>query len=152
LNREFRLSPPGSGCGISCDTSGVFIGTIPVLKRSRENGEEHWEPRDSEWLSEFVSTEFGIPVDLSSKMGGLNAISRALNDGDVARAQIATVLLGIPDPPQLSKGIRSPLELIELIRNLAWSGLFKGQWDPTEHPRWPAGAPEGQGGQFAPKT
>jgi len=46
LIREFRLSPSGSGRGISCDANGAFIGTIPPLKRSRANGKDDWEPGD----------------------------------------------------------------------------------------------------------
>ena len=88
---------------------------------------------------------------MSSKMGGLRAIANALNEGDVARAQIATVLLGIPDLPVLSKGACSPADLRKFVDELKWSGLLKSDWDPDEHPRWPAGAPDSQGGQFAPK-
>jgi hypothetical protein len=62
----------------------------------------------------------------------------------LARAQIAAVLLGIPDPPQLSKGAAVPERTIKLIRDLHWSGMLK--WDPDEHPRWPAG--QSDGGQF----
>jgi hypothetical protein len=29
--------------------------------------------------------------------------------------------------------------------------LLKADWDADEHPRWPAGTPDSQGGQFAPK-
>jgi hypothetical protein len=75
-----------------------------LLKRHYTNGKDRWEPRDCSRLSELLSAEFGIPVDLSSKMGGLHTISRALSDGDTARAQIATLLLSIPDPTFLSKG------------------------------------------------
>ena len=38
-------------------------------------------------------------------MGGLKAISNALNKGDVARAQMAAVLLGIPEPPLLKRAV-----------------------------------------------
>ena len=41
--------------------------------------------------------------------------------------------------------------MIEFIRSLHWSGLIKTNWDPGEHPRWPAGAADSQGGQFAPR-
>ena len=41
--------------------------------------------------------------------------------------------------------------LIEFVRELFRCGLIKADWDPNEHPRWPAGAPDSQGGQFAPK-
>ena len=86
---------------------------------------------------------------MSTKRGGLRVIANAFNDDDLARAQIATVLLGIPDPPQLSKRDRSRDQMIKLIRDLHWSGMLK--WDPDEHPRWPAGSSDGRGGQFAPK-
>ncbi len=149
--REFRLSPPSSGRGISCDENGAFIGSIPLLRRSRVNGKEVWQPGDCNQLSKQVSANYGVPIDMSSKIGGLNAISRALNEGDIARAQIATVLLGIPEPPTLAKNKSSRSERIKFIRDLHWSGLIKADWNSDEHPRWPAGAPDSQGGQFAPK-
>jgi len=34
-------------------------------------------------------------------------------------------------------------------RQLRPSGLLKVDWDPTKHPRWPAGSPGGIGGEFA---
>ena len=83
---------------------------------------------------------------MSAKLGGLKAIANALNAGDLARAQIATVLLGIPDPPHLFKGAAARERMIKLIRDLQWSGMLK--WDPDEHPRWPAG--QSDGGQFRP--
>ncbi len=41
--------------------------------------------------------------------------------------------------------------MIKFIRDLHWSGMLKADWDPDEHPRWPAGSPDSRGGQFAPK-
>ena len=89
--REFRLSPPGKREGVSCDEDGAFVGAIPLLKRSAANGKDYWQPIDAEQLSAEFSSEFGLPVDMSRKMGGLKTIAKALNTGDVARAQIATV-------------------------------------------------------------
>jgi hypothetical protein len=149
LVREFHLSPPGKGRGLSCDTEGAFVGAIPILDRLRKNGRDEWRPRNCEELSDEIGEHYGLPIDMSSKTGGLTAIANALNEGDVARAQIATVLLGIPDPPQLSKGVRSREQMIKLIRDLHWSGLLK--WDPDQHPRWPAESSDSKGGEFAPK-
>ena len=115
------------------------------------DGRERWEPRECGELSKALGANFGLPIDISSKMGGVRAIANALNDGDVARAQIATVLLGIPDLPVLSEGENNAADLIKCIRDLHMSRLLKADWDADEHPRWPAGAPDGQGGQFAPK-
>ncbi len=128
---EFRLSPPGSNRGISCDANGAFVGSIPLLKRARMNGREVWQPRDCGQLSKQVSASYGVPIDMASKMGGLHAISRALSEGDIARAQIATVLLAIPEPPPLSKGVRPRSDMIKFIRDLYWSGLIK--WNDDEH-------------------
>lgn len=151
MDREFRLAPAGSGRGISCDANGAFVGSVPLLKRSRMNGKDAWQPRDCGQLSEQIGAEFGIPVDLSPKMGGLDAISRALNEDDVARAQIVTLLLAIPDPPPFSEGIPSSDGMIKLVQTLQSSGMIKADWNPDDHPRWPAGAPDSQGGQFAPQ-
>ncbi len=71
------------------------------------------------------SEHYGLPIDMSSKTGGLRVIAGALNRGDVDRAQIAAVLLGIPDPPQLSKRACTRDGVIKLIRDLHWSGLLK---------------------------
>ena len=146
--REFRLVPSGTGQGVSCDANGAFVGAVPLLKQS--HGKRRWEPRNCEQLSKRLGADFGLPIDVSSKLGGLRAICNALNDGDIARAQIATVLPAIPDPPPLVKGTRSRKDVIKFIRDLDWSGMIKADWDPDEHPRWPAGAPDSQGGQFAP--
>jgi hypothetical protein len=151
LIHQFHLSPRGNG-GIFCDEGGAFIGAIPLLARTRRNGKDEWRPRDCDDLSQEMSAQYGLPVDMSSKRGGLTVIARALNEGDLVRAQIATVLLGVPDPPSLSKGAPSRQQRIQLASDLCRSRLLKADWDPDEHPRWPAGAPDSQGGgQFAPK-
>jgi hypothetical protein len=125
--REFRLSPPDSGRGVSCDANGAFVGCVSLLQRSDMDGGERWEPRNCEDLSKQLTSEFELPIDMSSKAGGLKAICNALNEGDVARAQIAAVLLGIPEPPDLAKSAHSQSDMIEFIRDLQWSGLIK--WD-----------------------
>jgi hypothetical protein len=105
LIHQFHLSPPGNG-GIFCDERGAFVGAVPMLARTRKNGKDEWQPRDCDDLSQEMSAQYGLPIDMSSKRGGLTAIAKALDEGDGVRAQIATVLLGIPDPPSLSKGVQ----------------------------------------------
>jgi hypothetical protein len=109
---------------VSCDANGAFVGSIPLLKRSNAHGNDRWEPRDIANLSTQLSSSFGVPVDMASKLGGLRAICNALNEGNVARAQIATVLLGIPDTPALAKDVRSRDATIKFFRKLHWSGLI----------------------------
>ena len=148
--REFRLSPRLDG-GVFCDESGAFVGAIPMLARTRGNGKDEWRPRDCDDLAQEMSAQYGLPIDMSSKRGGLTVIAKALGEGDVARAQVATVLLGIPHPPSLSKGAPSRQAMIAVAADLRRSGLLKADWDPDEHPRWPAGNADGKGGEFAPK-
>lgn len=148
LAREFRLL---AGTGLSCDARGALIGTIPLLKRIRTEDREIWIPRSCCELSEEISSHWDIPIDMTSKVEGLRVIAHALNEGNIARAQVATVLLAIPEPPSMKKGVSSRSDLMKFIRDLHWSGMIKGDWDPDEHPRWPAGAPDSQGGRFAPK-
>jgi hypothetical protein len=147
--REFRLSP--SGHGVSCGANGVFVGSVPLLKRTRANGKEIWEPRDCEELSVELGSCFGLPIDVSSKAQGIAAAARTLNEGSVARAQLVTLHLRIPDPSPLAKARPLRAEVIAFVRGLAESNLIKADWDPTKHPRWPGGVPDSQGGRFAPK-
>jgi hypothetical protein len=150
LIHQFHLSPR-RGSGVCCVEIGAFVGAIPMLARTRKDGKDEWRPRDCDALSREMSAQYGLPIDMSSKRDGLAVIAKALNEGDLPRAQIATVLLGVPDPPYLSKGAPSRPEMMKLASDLRWSRLLKADWDPDEHPRWPAGSADGRGGEFAPK-
>ncbi len=151
LMREYRLSSSRNAAAISCGPDGAFVGSVPLLKRTSGVGSrEMWALRDGDELAAALSESYGLPVDVSAKAGGLAVVARALNSGDVARAQIATVLLQLPDPPPV-KGALSQDTLIKLAVSLDGSGLLKIDWDPAKHPRYPAKAPDSKGGQFAPK-
>jgi hypothetical protein len=66
------------------------------LNGLRKNGKDEWRLRDCDELSEQISDHYGLPIDMSSKTGGLRGITNALNEGDVARAQIGRLPLGLP--------------------------------------------------------
>jgi hypothetical protein len=139
--REFRLSSK-PGQGVRCDTDGAFVGAVPLLDR---NGDK-WESRHGVELSKALSRVYGLPVDVTPKRGGLSVIAKALNDGDVARAQIGALFLHLPDPLPLKKGAPNQSEIIDLALALDCAGILKIN---TRH--YPAKAPGGKGGQFAPK-
>ena len=146
----FRLSPKPA-TGISCNTDGVFVGDIPLLERVREpNGSERWQPRCKLELNSDLSKQYGLPIGIDCKITALAAIGRALDRGDLALAQIATLHLQIPDPPPLAKSLQPPHAIVQLALRLQASGLLKANWNPDKHPRWPAGSPDGAGGEFAP--
>jgi hypothetical protein len=138
LSREFRLSFQ-EGLGVRCGADGAFVGDVALIERI---GNE-WAPRESEELSAALSKAYGLPVDVSPKQRAFLAIARALNECDVARAQLATLFAHFPDLPQLAKRTPSPNEIVKLALALDWAGLLK--INPNHYPAGP------KGGQFAPK-
>jgi hypothetical protein len=149
--RWFRLSAKRDANGLFCDRDGLFVSDIPLLEKvSKAHGGDEWQPRDPTTLDDELSDRFGLPVDTAKKIAGITAVARALNKGDLARAQIVALQLQIPDPPPLAKSERSASSILELAVRLNMSGLLKADWDPAKHPRWPAGTAGGIGGEFAP--
>jgi hypothetical protein len=150
IGRRFGLSEQ-HGQGVSCDEKGVFVGAVPLVEPCHGcAGLKKFRPRPLADLNCDLSKRYGLPVDLSAKTAGLAAIARALSRGDVLHAQIATLHLQIPDPPPLAKVAPSMSEVLGLAKELRASGPLKADWDPSKHPRWPAGSAGGIGGEFAP--
>lgn len=150
LGRHFSLSSEAAS-GVRSGENGVFVGDVPLLERyGNETGPPRWRPRVLSELNRDLSRCYGLPVDFSLKLAGLAAAARALDRDDLLHAQIATLHLQIPDPPNLAKAAPTNDERIDLARQLQASGLLKAEWDPLKHPRWPSGSPDGVGGEFAP--
>jgi hypothetical protein len=147
IGRRFALSND-RGSGVSCGEKGVFVGTVPLLERAEANGQ--WRPRPVSDLNVELGDCYGLQIEFNAKIGGLAAVSSALNRGDLLHAQIATLHLRIPDPPRLTKSPQTAAEIADLARQLRASGLLKADWNPAKHPHWPAGSPGGIGGEFAP--
>jgi len=151
FGRRFSLSNM-PGAGISCGHDGLFVGAVPLLERRHGEGLsecEEWQARHLPEINQDLSEHYGLPIEFGRKLGGLQAVARALSRGDMLHAQIVTLHLEIPDPPALGKSQGSN-EIVDLARQLHASGLLKEDWDPTKHPRWPAGSPNSIGGRFAP--
>lgn len=146
IGRRFGLSEQWDR-GVFCSEAGVFLGGVSLLERSTAGG---WRPRPVFDLNRDLSERFGLPVEIGEKMNGIGAIARALGRGDLIYARIATLHLEIPDPPTRAKQDLAPIEAIDLALQLRASGLLKADWDPSKHPRWPAGSPDSIGGEFAP--
>jgi hypothetical protein len=144
--RSFGLTIDRSST-LSCSAAGLHLGETPLLERSEDGSQ--WRPRAIGDLSRELSKCYGLPVDMTSKVGGLTAVSAALNRGDIAYAQIAVLHLRMPDTPTLEK-LTIADETLDLARSLIESGLLKIDWDEAKHPRWPDGSPDSAGGRFAP--
>lgn len=140
VNNMWRLDACKDMLGVSCGEQGPRVGTVQLLRRDASG----WKPRAPAELNEILRPITLYPIDFMTRVGGLQAVARAMNEGDLVRAIICTLHMRLPplpdtdaaflamrkDPPIPSTG--SPFEIL--------------------HPRWEAGATDGRGGQFRPKT
>jgi hypothetical protein len=149
VGRHFTLSNRRDH-GVFCDENGLSVGGVPCWNELAVTAAPSNGARARYSVSNRdLSKRYGLPIDISPKMGSLAAMARALDRGDLVHASIAALHLQLPDPPELAKSPPAVPEVIELARNLKASGLLKADWDPTKHPRWPAGSPGGIGGEFS---
>jgi hypothetical protein len=151
VQHRFRLGE-ARGTGVACGEDGLFVGETPLIEKARAGDSvQRWRPRAAAELDRDLSRVYGLPVTLAGRMSGLAAVAQALDDGDLARAQITALYLKLPDPPAPSPSRRvDPATDETLYRALEASSLLKLEWDESKHPRWPAGSPDGVGGEFAP--
>ncbi|MGD0193182.1 MAG: hypothetical protein ABSD74_20800 [Rhizomicrobium sp.] len=105
--RTFATARPRDRRGVACDADGAFVDAIPLLKGAPADAANIWMARGTRELSSELSRRFGVPIDMTAKTAGLNAIARALNAGDIVRAQLLMVHPDIREPPGLSKS-RTP--------------------------------------------
>jgi hypothetical protein len=104
IGRIFRLTER-RGEGVFCGKEGVFVGDTPLLEEIRDSyGRVKWRVREQFQLDRELSKSYRVGVDFSAKISGANSVARALTDGDLALAQIATLLLRFPDPPVWRNG------------------------------------------------
>jgi hypothetical protein len=140
----FRLAPVGGdGSGVWCDEGGVFIGPgiALVARRPDDQGQMRFAPLPVAHLSKVLSSGYDEPVDAGPLLPGLARVAAALENGDLALANIALVHLRIAP---FANALNAEMAGIT-------DRLLKADWDEEEHPRYPGGADEGKGGQFAPK-
>jgi Restriction endonuclease fold toxin 5 len=135
--RTFRLSRGG----IECDEQGLRVGDLALLVRDRRGA---WAPRDESDLAHDLSHVYGIRVDARAKMAGFGVVAKALQDRNLAKAQIAALLLRLPDPPSRADGALAKSAEQRLYYDLVSCGLLKADadWD-EKHPR--AGSPPNPG-------
>jgi len=150
LEQRYHLTDRPSG-GVTCDENGLLVGEVPLLERvGGRTGGGPWRARSMVELNRDLGACFGLPIEFSDRLAGLDAVVRALDRDDLARAQIATLHLRIPDPPALTKAPPTRDEIMNLARRLQACGLLKAGWDAAQHPRWPAGSQGSVGGEFKP--
>jgi len=138
----FRLSPGG----VDCDQGGLRVRDIPLLTRDQKGS---WTARDARDLGLRLSRVYGFRVDVSAKMNGFAGVAKALQERNIPKAQIAALLLRLPDPLPFMGTELAKSDVRRLSHDLIVSGLLKAEddWD-EKHPR--TGSPPNPG-WFAPK-
>jgi len=95
----FRLRPGG----LDCNPQGLTLAGKALLKRAAwPSGREFWEPASISEIQSAFQEVYGSAFRASDKVNGLRFIAAALNAGDIARAQIASVFLRLPDPADVT--------------------------------------------------
>lgn len=135
--RTYRLSRGG----VECDEQGLRVGDLSLLLR---DGRGVWAPRNERDLGHDLSHIYGFRVDAQAKMAGFGVVANALQDGNMAKAQIAALLLRLPDPLSRADGALAKAAERRLYHDLVDCGLLKADadWD-DKHPR--TGSPPNAG-------
>jgi len=129
VGEMFRLSPEFA----ECDKDGVRIGGRPMLEcRSPNSSRPSWSVRESKEINAALTELFGVPVDAQEKIAGLRVAADALNSGDVAKAQIAVLLMRLPSPPVREATYDQRARFHKRMRECGW---LSKDWDPQKHPR-----------------
>ena len=127
---------------VECDANGARVAGIPLLVRG---GSGEWRPRPGESIERALMGIYRVAIDAARKMSGLGVVADALNRGEIARAQVATLLLKLPDPGRVDAGSTPGLRKLAVLLKSGW---VAEDWDPSKHPRAESGP---NPGWFAPK-
>jgi hypothetical protein len=128
---------------VECDENGLRVGGDDLLEKYQSGNRNRWRVAELSVVECALSRAYGCEIDAKGKLGALNIVARALDEGDIPLAQIAALLLKLPGSPS-----RNPVDRRTLGKTLQENGWLLKYWEPDEHPR--AGVAPNPG-WFAPK-
>jgi hypothetical protein len=124
-SRLFRLDDNTSGFGLSCDAEGLALAGVPLLCK----GVAGFEPRTRGEINALLThANIGRKHPLTLTASGLNAVADALNQGDLAKAQIAAVFMRVPELDANS--------IVRMILADAALSKFNPDQPRDDHGRW----------------
>ena len=99
-------------------------------------GPSGWEVRPLTDINRELTARYRLPADVEGKVSGFAFVAGALDNGEIALAQIGALLLRFPDPPRLAKDMAPSADAASLARQLFFIGLLKADaaW-VAQHPR-----------------
>lgn len=121
---------------LNCTAEGVFI--WPGAALVERHGSRFVRASERE-ICNRAGVLHGSDVIYGPLIPTLEHAARYLERGQLAKAQAAIAMLKLP-----------PLSATGEALTRAAAADWHKDFDPDKHPRWPAGAPDNTGGQFAP--
>lgn len=93
MDRSALPKAGAKGLGLSCNLSGISLAGVPLLRKTPAG----FAPRSSSEIAELMRCAYDQAFDPGSVLAGLNVAASALNCGDLGRAMVAAVRLGLPE-------------------------------------------------------
>ncbi len=92
--RTFKLGVSSAGPLPFVDETGAYLGAgVGLLERDSAG---RWRPRSREVLEALFQAVYGAGAEVESRMAGLSVVAKALDAGDLGRAEIALLRLRLP--------------------------------------------------------
>jgi hypothetical protein len=131
--KMFRLVSEHGQAGLCCSKDGLTLAGVPLTTKDAIGH----APRSSYELQNVFDTAYGQDsgIDADNYLPGLHSIARALNDGDLSRAMIGSLLLKLPD---------IDTEAAARLANAGPALKANFNWlEPRDHGEWTTGGGTG---------
>ncbi len=128
---SFQMFKLRSGA-VECDENGLRVHGVSLLVSNCVAKRYSWTLPDDATLESNLKRAYGLQIEIGSKREAFCVIVDALNVGDLARAQVATLLMKLPDPLERKPQIADMQFLAKRFEAGGWS---LKDWDPDKHPR-----------------
>jgi len=126
-HRSFRLRAGGVECG----AGGLHVDGFALLARDR-GAPSIWRALPQQEIERALTLAYGMEVDASVKLRGIEVVAASLSSGELARAQIAALFLHLPDPALFKSKATNPVDKALWLLEL---GLLAKEWNEESHPR-----------------
>ena len=117
---------------VECDEEGLRIAGADLLEKRVVGTRTFWRVGPLSVVENSLMHAYGQKIDAGRKLGALRAVANALEAGDVALAQVAALMLRLPDPPSPLLQASKANALDTALHENGW--LLK-TWEPDQHPR-----------------
>jgi hypothetical protein len=134
----FKLYQDPKGRGLRCDPDGLFLAGEALLERDEEC---RFRPRSDADIRKILDSAYGAKTNWESRIRSVSVVAKALNNGDIALAMMAALLMRMPEPG-------GTIRIVDVDGVLAKAG-FDPDEPRDERGRWVTGG-ENNGAHLVP--